>query len=256
MHPQVQPRDSAARRAPEWDERAVRSQAEQVLAALAGDWIVLRDVGLPPAQPRQPPACMPFVLLHPELGAVLLEFEPAATPDAEHRFLERLHAARMAEADLAKLPVLCLRIAPVQIGRLERALEHALARRLARGAVPDLALVRRVRRALRGAPVVGARPRRGPVPPLIGVLRSVPGRAVAVALGAIGCGAVLLQLLPGAPAGNGATGRAEPHAHRPLRRAGKLAQPPIGRGEAALGHGPRRRAVAPRRGGICSKHRA
>ena len=65
---------------------------------------------------------LPAVLLHPGFGVVLVEFEPNDTPDAAGRFRRELVIAGLWAADRDDVPVVRIRLAPAQSGRLGRAL--------------------------------------------------------------------------------------------------------------------------------------
>ena len=70
-----------------------RGVLDEALALIPVGWAVVRDCGLAPGRAGEPPASMAAALLHRLFGVVLLEFEPADTPDAPERFERRLGPA-------------------------------------------------------------------------------------------------------------------------------------------------------------------
>jgi hypothetical protein len=116
------------------DQATCLDPLRRALAGLPPGWTVIPDCVLPPTRLGQKPARLPAVLLHPDFGIVLLEFEPQATADAVRRFRLRLGRA-VDSAEREAIPVLHLRLSPDRSDRLGRALEHALAQRQAAGRV-------------------------------------------------------------------------------------------------------------------------
>jgi hypothetical protein len=167
-------------------------------AALAGmepGWIVVRDCGLPPARPGQRPSRIPFTLLHPDFGIVLLEFLPLHTGDAARRMRLRLAAADLDGADRDRIPILHIQLERERALRLGPALDDALARRRGQFGRPsahwlDSVLDVLLDRGGQAAAAVAAVPALRPEPPHP---RTGRPRLLAVGgLGAMGLAAALL----------------------------------------------------------------
>lgn len=88
-------------------------------------WIGLQDCDISGVPGRAVP--LHFVLLHPEIGAALLDIAPAATQGAEATLRRRLDAARFEGIFPGHLPVAHLRIAPEETGSLNDLLDQAFA---------------------------------------------------------------------------------------------------------------------------------
>ncbi|MGG5820781.1 hypothetical protein [Falsiroseomonas sp. HW251] len=182
-------------------EDGPESLLDQALAGLSPDWHRLGPCLLPPPVGGSDWVRVPYVLLHSELGIVLVEIEPAVTPDAVQR-LRLCLAAELDSAHRKAVPVLHLGIAPSRTERLGRALEHALAQRLAAGGGADDSWVGPAIAALRGPDA--RRDERALTGPRLAVL----GAAVA-ALAGFGLVAVQLHRTPAIEAAGG-PGPADP----------------------------------------------
>jgi hypothetical protein len=210
----------------------------QRLPGVSGDWTVVADCCLPPIRPGQPPARLPFALLHPDFGIVLVEFEPDDTADAERRVRLGLRKA-LDPAELSAIPVLHLRLAPERLDRLGPALDHALAKRRALGRISGGLWVQPVLMAFVDVqqPAAGrAGPRRAgpPARRADGGAAGKATRAVAWA-GAMGCvGAAALALLAVETGAGRGTDVSQPQPGRALEASFADAAPVPARQVAAL----------------------
>jgi hypothetical protein len=82
--------------------------AASMMVPLPPGWLCLQDCNL--SGQLSHPVVVPFVLMHPDVGVVLIDISPASNPEAEAILRRRLEAARFESIFPGFLPILHLRL--------------------------------------------------------------------------------------------------------------------------------------------------
>ena len=98
-----------------------------MMVPLPPGWLCLQDCNLSGQLNR--PLVMPFVLMHPDVGVVLIDVAPASNPDAEAVLRRRLEAAHFESIFPGFLPILHLRLDRADLPSTEAILRDAFASR-------------------------------------------------------------------------------------------------------------------------------
>src|SRR3712207_2807442 len=99
--------------------------APSMMVPLPPGWLCLQDCNL--SGQLSHPVVVPFVLMHPDIGVVLIDISPASNPEAEAILRRRLEAARFESIFPGFLPILHLRLDRADLPSTEAILRDAFA---------------------------------------------------------------------------------------------------------------------------------
>jgi hypothetical protein len=99
--------------------------AASMMVPLPPGWLCLQDCNL--SGQLSHPVVVPFVLMHPDVGVVLIDISPASNPEAEAILRRRLEAARFESIFPGFLPILHLRLDRADLPSTEAILRDAFA---------------------------------------------------------------------------------------------------------------------------------
>ncbi len=218
------------------DDRGEHLLAE-ALDGLEPGWRVVKGCSLPAVRPGLASVVVPYVLVHRDLGVVVLELDPAGTDDAVERLRMLLLTGSGGTLDAEGVPVLHLRVPRDRTDRLSLALSHALQARRARGAASDGAWVSPVLATLRGSTLRGTAPA-APQPSVASATSPAMGGRIWVAAvlcigGGLALGQLFASLAAQHPVGaaHGDAGQTAPRA--PVAAAGPAQPAPVLPGHVA-----------------------